>query len=132
MIGIDTNILIRFIMGDDPRQHEAAVAFLEEKLTEQEPGFINIGTLLEMVWVLRSRCRIPKEGVLLVLERLLRTETIKLQHEREVSRAFAAWKQGEGSFSDLLIGELNAAAGCAATFTFDKEASRLPGFSLLT
>ena len=130
MIGLDTNILIRFVMQDNAEQ-SAAVATLFDQLTIEEPGYISVGTLLEMVWVLKTRYRVPKHELAFVLEHLLRTRTLLLQHEREVSRAFAQWQTGPGSFSDLLIAELNAAAGCSTTLTFDKEASRLRGFSLL-
>ncbi len=131
MIGLDTNILIRYVMQDNPQQ-SAAVAALLAQLTEEEPGYISVATLLELVWVLRSRYRVPKGEQIVVLEHLLRTTTLLLQHEREVSRAFASWQSGPGSFSDVLIAELNAAAGCSTTFTFDQKASRLRGFSLLT
>ena len=131
MIGLDTNILIRFAMQDNPQQ-SIAVSSLLDQLTIEKPGYISIGTLLELVWVLRSRYRVPKHEILIVLQQFLRTSTLRLQHEPEVARALATWEVGPGSFSDLLIAELNAAAGCSTTFTFDKEASRLPGFSLLT
>lgn len=131
MTGLDTNILVRYFMRDDPTQSPKAIALIEDLLTEDNPGFIGTATLVEFVWVLTSKYRRTKEQVLHILEVLLKAENLVVQSEQDVFVACMLTKAGRTSFPDALIGELNASAGCMTTLTFDQQASRLPAFRLL-
>jgi len=130
MIGIDANILLRYFAQDDPIQSPQATHLLERRLTTAEPGYISLAALMEVVWTLITTYKRSNEEVVFVLEKLLTTETFRIQHAKQVFRAMHAFAEGSG-FADALIGALGIAAGCTYTLTFDKKAARLPAFRLL-
>lgn len=131
MIGIDTNILVRYLTQDDPAESLRATRIMEERLTVDAPGFVSLVTLAETVWVLQRSYGLTPIAVTSVIERLLQSENLVIQNEREVSLAMAAVQSGAPSFSDALIGALGAWAGCSTTLTFDRRAAaRLAQFTL--
>ena len=130
MIGLDTNILVRYLAQDDPIQSPMATDIIESRLTEENPGFISIVATVETVWVLDRAYGLADEEIAAALERILQADTLVVENEQEVFTATMALKEGGGSFADALIGALAARAGCARTLTFDRTASRLPGFEL--
>jgi predicted nucleic-acid-binding protein len=130
MIGLDTNILIRYLTQDDPVQSAKATQILERRLTPKNPGFISVVAMVEVVWVLARAYGLTAPEIAASLERLLQVEVLAIENEQEVFTAMVALKQGRGSFADALIAELGARAGCARTLTFDQKAVRLPGFEL--
>jgi len=130
MIGLDTNILVRYLAQDDPVQSPMATDVIERRLTEEEPGFVSVVALVEMVWVLDRAYGLGGREIAAGLERLLQADTLVVENQQEVFTAAMALKEGTGSFADALIGALGARAGCARTLTFDKTALRLPGFEL--
>jgi predicted nucleic-acid-binding protein len=132
MTGVDTNILVRHITQDDPVQSPIATRLIERSLTPQNPGFVSIATLLETTWVLESFFKLTTPQVVAVVERILQVDTFEVQHPQAVFLAVQTLGSGAGTFEDALIGELGLAAGCNFTWTFDKKASRLRGFKLLT
>lgn len=129
MIGLDTNILIRYLTQDDPVQSLRATRIVE-RLTEEQPGFVSIVVMVETVWVLDRVYGLTANAIALALEKLLQADTLVIQNEQEVFTAMIALKTGAGSFSDALIGALGEWAGCAGTLTFDRKATRLTGFEL--
>jgi predicted nucleic-acid-binding protein len=131
MIGLDTNILVRHIMQDDPLQSPKATRIIERHLLKQGPGFISLATMLETAWVLESVYRLSSRELAEAIERLLQIETLLIQNEKEVHTAMFVLKTGQGAFDDALIGALGTWAGCDSTLTFDKKASRLQGFELV-
>jgi predicted nucleic-acid-binding protein len=131
MTGLDTNILVRHIMQDDPVQSPKAIRIIERQLAEQGPGFVSLATILETAWVLESVYRLSTHELAEAIERLLQIETLLIQNEKEVHAAMFILKANQGSFEDALIGALGRWAGCDSTLTFDKKASRLPGFKLV-
>jgi predicted nucleic-acid-binding protein len=131
MIGLDTNILVRYIAQDDAVQSPVATRIIEDRLTEEHPGYISIVTMVETVWVLDRSYGLSAADIVAAVERILQTSVLLVQNEQEVFTAMVALKTGAGSFSDALIGALGTRAGCAATLTFDKKASRLKEFQLL-
>ena len=131
MIGLDTNILVRYFAQDDPVQSHKATVLIEQGLTEQSPGFVSIVALAETVWVLERVYRLKKQGIAIVIERILGADALLVEHEAEVATALTAVWEGRGSFADALIAALNAKAGCSRILTFDRKALRLPGFELL-
>ena len=131
MIGLDTNILLRYFTQDDPVQSYKATVLIEQRLTEQSPGFVSIVALAETVWVLERFYRLKKQEIAIVIERILGADALLVEHEAEVATALTALWEGRGSFADALVGAINAQAGCSRTLTFDRKALRLPGFELL-
>ena len=131
MIGLDTNILIRYLTQDDPIQSATATAILERRLTPKNPGFVSVVAMIETVWVLDRAYGLTAKEIAAVVERLLQVEVLTIENEQEVFTAMIALKQRRGSFADALIAELGARAGCSRTLTFDQSASRLSGFELL-
>jgi predicted nucleic-acid-binding protein len=130
MIGLDTNILVRYLTQDDPTQSAKAREIVERRLTEEKPGFISIVAMVETVWVLeRAHGQRPHE-IAGAVERILQTDVLIVENEQEVFTAMIALKQGQGSFADAVIAALGARVGCSSTLTFDRKALRLPGFEL--
>ncbi len=128
MIGLDTNVLVRYLAQDDPVQSLRATEIVEHRLTADNPGFISIVAMVEMVWVLDRAYGLTDHEIAAAIERTLEADVIVVENEQEVFTAMIALKQGRASFADALIGALGARAGCAATLTFDRKAVRLPGF----
>lgn len=131
MIGLDTNLLVRFIVQDDPIQTRQVRHIIERTLTEHSPGFISLATILETVWVLESSYRQSGKQVADAIRRILQVETFVIQNEQEVYTAMIALETGLGSFDDALIAALGTWAGCSSTLTFDRKASRMHGFELI-
>jgi predicted nucleic-acid-binding protein len=130
MIGLDTNIVVRYLIQDDPVQSPLANEIMERRLSVAEPGFVSVVVMAEIVWVLGSRYRFAAPHVAAAVERMLSARTLVVEREHEVHAAMIALRDGDGSFADALIGALAAGAGCSHTFTFDRKAARLPGFAL--
>jgi predicted nucleic-acid-binding protein len=130
MIGLDTNILVRYLAQDDPIRSPLATDIIEFRLTEENPGFISIVAMVEAVWVLDRAYGLADREIAAALERILQADTLVVENEQEVFTATMALKEGDGSFADALIAALGVKAGCARTLTFDKTALRLPGFEL--
>ena len=131
MIGLDTNILVRYLTQDDPAQSAKAAEILERRLTPKTPGFVSVVVVVETVWVLDRAYGLTDQDIAAAVERLLQVEVLTIEDEQEVFTAMIALKQGRASFSDALIAELGARAGCTRTLTFDRKAGRLPGFELV-
>ena len=131
MIGLDTNLLVRYLAQDDVSQSRQAAQIIERQLTEESPGFISLVTMVETVWVLGRAYKLSNQEVAAAVERILQVESLQVQNEQQVFTAMIALKTGMGSFSDALIGALGEWAGCAATLTFDRKAKRLRQFRVL-
>ena len=128
MIGIDTNVLVRYLAQDDPDQSARVTKLIEGRLTIENPGFICIVTIVETVWVLARSYRLVDREIAAAIECILQADVLVVDSEQAVFAAMIALREGRGSFADALIGELGAAAGCAYTLTFDRKALQLPGF----
>jgi predicted nucleic-acid-binding protein len=131
MIGLDTNILIRYLAQDDPIQSVKANEILERRLTRTNPGFVSVVGMVETVRVLDRAYGLTAQVIANAVERLLQVEVLVIENEQEVFTAMLALKQRQGTFADALIAELGARAGCTRTLTFDRKAARLPGFELV-
>ncbi len=130
MIGLDTNILVRYLAQDDPIQSPIASNLIERCLTEENPGFISVVAMAETVWVLERAYGLADGDIAKAIERTLQTDVLVVESEQEVFTAMIALKDGLGSFADALIGALGTKAGCSRTLTFDRNALRLPDFEL--
>ena len=131
MIGLDTNILVRYLTQDDPVQSAKATEILERRLTEKNPGFVSVVAMVETVWVLDRAYFLTAGEIAIAIERLLQVDVLAIENEQEVFTAMVVLKEGRGSFADALIAELGARVGCATTLTFDRKATHLPGFELV-
>lgn len=129
MIGLDTNVLVRYLVQDDPEQSALASAVIED-LDESRRGFISLVVLVELHWVLRRAYGIGADEVLAVVDRLLRARELLVQDADLVRRAWRRARAG-GDLPDALVAELGTAAGCEVTVTFDQQAARSPGMRLL-
>jgi predicted nucleic-acid-binding protein len=130
MIGLDTNILVRYLVQDDPEQSARATEILERRLTEKNSGFVSVVAMVETVWVLDRAYFLTAQEIATAIERLLQVDVLAIENEQEVFTAMVALKQERGSFADALIAELGARVGCSRTLTFDRKATRLPSFEL--
>jgi len=131
MIGLDTNILVRYLAQDDPVQSPKATELIEQRLSEENPGFVSIVAMVETAWVLDRAYGLADDEIAAAIERTLQADVFVVEDEQEVFAAMIALKEGHGSFADALIGGLGGRAGCTRTLTFDHKASRLPGFEPL-
>ena len=130
MIGLDTNVMVRYIMQDDPVQAAQATALIET-LNETQPGFISLVSVVELVWVLGSCFSLQRAQLVVALEALLQTRELVVERADVVWRAVRLFRDSNGDFADCLIGRLAAAAGCERTVTFDKGAVRHCGMELV-
>ena len=129
MNGLDTSILIRYLVQDDPVQSPRANKIIE-KLTDQAPGFVSVVVIAEIAWVLRSRWKATPLEIADAIERILSIGSLKVQNEQQVFEAVVAVRSGEGTLADALICALGKSAGCPKTLTFDNR-SHLAGFEVV-
>ena len=134
MIGLDTNVLVRYLAQDDARQAALATRLIEEKLTASEQGFISLLAVAELCWVLGSLYSATMDELVATLEDLLNTPRFFIEKREVVQAAIARLKTASSrkeGLADALITEIAAHAGCAVTMTFDKTAARAAGMTLL-
>ncbi|UHC16184.1 type II toxin-antitoxin system VapC family toxin [Methylobacterium currus] len=129
MIGIDTNVLLRYALDDDARQSPRAAALLESDDRLSEPAFDNLVVLLEFVWTILCQDGFEKDDVIAMLDKLLASRRIIFADRSAVSAAVETWRTGKAGFRDYLIGHLNQERGLRTTFTFDAAAAKHPTFS---
>jgi predicted nucleic-acid-binding protein len=128
MIGLDTNVLVRLVVGDDPQQTSRAKRFVDRHCTPDSPGFINCVVLTELVWVLARTYGYGRAEIAAMLEGLLAGDDRVVEHHDAVRASLEDYKAGGVDFTDALIGRINGARGCEATATFDRRAAKLSGF----
>jgi predicted nucleic-acid-binding protein len=128
MIGLDTNVVVRYLAQDDAVQSAKATELFERGLTEEEPGFVSVVAMAETAWVLERVYGLTAEELAAAIERMLAVNALFVESEQEVFTAMIAVKEGRGSFADALIAALGAKVGCSHTVTFDQKALRLPSF----
>jgi len=130
MIGLDTNVLVRYVTQDDPVQY-AKASELIESLTTTSPGFVSLVSILELVWVLQSCYQSAKSDVVMVLETLLRTRELTVEHAEIIWQALRKFVANKADFADCLIERCAHAAGCEYTATFDLNAIKTTGMKRL-
>lgn len=128
MIGLDTNVLVRFLVRDDEGQFERARRLLRRETSRGEPVLISLLVLLETEWVLRSRYRLAKAEILGAFSALLDSVELDFEDEASLEQALFLWRDSAAQFADCLIGARHWALECRATASFDAKALRLPGF----
>ena len=131
MIGLDTNVLVRYVMQDDPKQSQKASRLIES-LTPETPGFVTLVALIELVWVLTSCYNLTREQVAQALDGLLRAKEIVLERAEQFSQALRTFGASGADFADCLIERTAVAVGCGKTMTFDIGAAKFAGMALIT
>lgn len=130
MIGLDTNVLVRYVAQDDSRQSPKATRLIES-LTVDAPGYVSLVSVVELVWVLTGCYASSRDKICEVLETLLRTKEIVVAHADTVWKALRLFKGGKADFADCLIERSANEAGCGYTTTFDRDAARHCGMQLI-
>ena len=130
MIGLDTNILVRYLVKDDPIQTPVAIN-LVRSLSVEEPGFLSLVVVSELIWVLRITYRYRNNEIANVVEALLQSRELIVEQEELVADALRGFVTGSADFADYLIERAGHLAGCNHTFTFDKRAAGFAGMRLL-
>ncbi|MCU0790645.1 MAG: type II toxin-antitoxin system VapC family toxin [Nitratireductor sp.] len=130
MIGLDTNVLVRYIAQDDAAQSPKATRLIES-LTAENPAYIGLVSLTELVWVLTGCYSSSKEDMVAVLEGLLRTKGLLVENAETVWKAVRLFKGGSADFADCLIECSANRAGCDYTATFDRGAAKHCGMRLI-
>jgi len=131
MPGLDTNVLVRWILDDEPRQAARVQRLFEEVREQQLPLLVPSTVMLELEWVLRSRYEFDKSTVLGTFNALLETQELEFQDEPALERALSLYRQGSADFADCLHAGQCGSAGRAPMITFDETAARLPSVDLL-
>ncbi|TCV80213.1 PIN domain-containing protein [Sulfurirhabdus autotrophica] len=130
MIGLDTNVLVRYIAQDDPKQSPKATRLIES-LTVDAPGYVSVVSVVELVWVLSGCYKSTKGEICEVLETMLRTKEIVVAHADTVWKALRLFKDGKADFADCMIERSGNEAGCNYTTTFDRGAAKDSGMRLI-
>ena len=131
MIGLDTNVLVRYVVEDDADQFQRVKLFLESNCTPSSPGYISDIVLCELVWVLQRAYRFNKQEICNVLDNLLGAEEFCFESEHRIESALAGFRTGAADFADHLISLRNISAGCVETVTLDRRAGSTPGMRAL-
>ena len=131
MIGLDTNVLVRYLAQDDPQQFDRAERFIRSAKDSGQTLFLNHLVLCELVWVLGGAYRHSRSEIVEVLDRLLLTSDFEIEDRDAVYGALAEFRRSQGDFSDYLIGVKNRNSGCETTATFDRALKDTPVFTLL-
>ena len=132
MIGLDTNVLVRLVVGDDPQQADKARRFVSRYCTPESPGFIDCVVLAEFVWVLGASYGYARSEIAVAVEGLLAGGDRVVEHHDAVRASLDDYKVGRADFVDALIARVNRAYGCKATATFDQKAAKLENFVQVT
>ena len=131
MKGLDTNILVRYLVQDDRKQAEQASTYIRKTTADGESCFINQVVLCELVWVLESAYEYSKNEITDVLEKILITKQFEIEAKDLVRQAVQDYGRGRGDLADYLIGRINQAQGCDVTASFDRALKNAPSFIVL-
>ena len=122
MIGLDTNVVVRYLTHDDPVQTATAEKVINS-LSSDEPGFLSLIVVAEIVWVLESLYRFKKDEIERVLETLLRSRELVIERAEIVSQALRKFAVSRADFADCLIERCGYAADCDHTVSFHRKAA---------
>lgn len=131
MIGLDTNILVRYFLQDDDAQVQK-VNRLMASLQVKNPGYVSLVVLLELHWVLKNIYKFDRESLVTITESILRAEEFKVESSAVAWTALRQFQISSADFTDCLIARIAAIGGCELTYTFDKGAVKHAGMTLLT
>jgi predicted nucleic-acid-binding protein len=121
VIGLDTNVLVRYLTQDDPRQSRRATALVAEAVSGGERLFVGAVVLCELVWVLRAAYALDRSTIAMALDRILATAQLEIDQKDVVRAALEDYRAGGGDFADYVIGRRSRELGCDKTATFDRR-----------
>ena len=128
MLGLDTNVLVRFLVRDDEEQFERAQRLIRREAQAGTAVLVSHLVLLETEWVLRSRYKLTKAEILGAFSDLMSAIDVTFEDEPAIEEALFTWKNSAAQFADCLIGARYGTLTCSATATFHADALKLPGF----
>jgi predicted nucleic-acid-binding protein len=131
MAALDTNVLVRYIVSDDPKQLLAARRLLQKCIDEGQTLYVPVTVAIELEWVLRSNFGFGKLEMIGIFSQLLSTTELRFASEGALEHALSAYSKSTADFADCLHVALAALAGEAPLWTFDKGASKIDGASQL-
>jgi predicted nucleic-acid-binding protein len=129
VIGLDTNVLLRLLVRDDPTQFDAATRFVREAVAKGEVLYVNRIVLSELVWALSRAYRRSREEIATAIEQILMTAEFEVEGSALAWSALHDYRRGTADFTDCLVGIVNREAGCSDTRTFDRRAAGLDTFA---
>ena len=132
MLGLDTNVLVRFLLSDDRQQAFRAKAAIDRAVAAGEPIIIGLLTLLETEWVLRTRAHLDKAAIIGVFKQLLESRELMFESESAVEQAIYHYENSKADFADCLMIARYRSMGCRSMLTFDAHAARVPGGELVS
>ena len=124
MIGLDTNVMMRYLVQDDPKQSKQAEKLIEKRCNQESPGYIALIVLCELVWVMRRAYGYEKSMVVKVLDQLLTTAELVIQDEEIARKALEAYQAGQADYADYVLIFTNHYAGCPVTYSFDRKLAK--------
>ena len=130
MIGLDTNVIIRYVMQDDPKQSQKATRLIEA-LSAEAPAYVPLVAVVEIAWVLTSCYDLKRDQVAEAMDGILRTKEFIVDRTEQVAQALRVYKTGSADFADCLIERGATSAGCERTMTFDVSAAKSAGMTLI-
>lgn len=131
MIGLDTNVLVRFLVQDDPDQAAKATQLMAG-LNDAEPGFVCREVLVELVWVLERAYGLARRDIASALDGLLEARELMIEVSDRVAIATDRYRKGGAGFADQMVALAGQGVGCRETVSFDRKAADLPGMRLLS
>lgn len=131
MIGLDTNVLVRYLVQDDVTQAKAATRLIEGTCTKNDPGFLNHLVLCETLWVLEGCYGQPKDALVKTVEQILRVAQLRVDEPQMVWQALEDYRNNQAGFADYLLGRINRSRDCTTTMSFDRHTSKSSEFTLL-
>ena len=131
MKGLDTNVLVRYLVQDDPKQAAQASKFIETHCTDERPCFIGQIVLCELAWVLESNYHQDRVQIASIIEQLLQVGQLDVMEPEVVWRALNDYENSNADFPDHLLARVNQSMGCEVTVTFDKKAAKQVAFQML-
>jgi predicted nucleic-acid-binding protein len=129
MIAIDTNVLVRYLVGDDPIQAAQAKELIDGAFTEGDSVWLTHIVLCETVWVLETSYRVGRKPLAEMLRRVV--DSFSMADREQVIEAIRDYEHGPADFADYLLGRLGRQAGSLTTYTFDKALRKNPAFTVL-
>jgi len=130
MVGLDTNIVVRFVMQDDARQAVVANRIFNEEISPVSKGYIASIVLCEAVWVLVRSFKLNRRNIATAVETLLQASSLEIEHRQCAWDALRDFKNNSADYSDCLLARVNRQNGAPSTLTFDQDASQLEYFRL--
>lgn len=131
MIGVDTNVLLRFYVRDHAGQHAAAAEFFRN-CSESRPAYVSLVVLVEFMWSLRRTYGYEWEAIHTLLGALATARDIRIERQDIVTEALTRVVETNSGLVDNIVALVNKADGCTSTVTFDKVAARgIPSMELV-